>query len=215
MCTGTSRSDDTTGAALKFLTDDKLRWEKLDDNFDTIVLNDGTGKCDRYKVCRRQDPTKTWDTFESMLKEAFPEDHAAIDQFLADMVSSKSGSLALGMYKLLPIPLLKFLMFFGLHNRLFDNKQLTTSVREYLDGITTNNKLKCVLNYCFGDYGTAPGKAPTWLGMTLVNHFKNGGIFPVGGSSEMTKCVAEPIVARGGKVLVRANVTQICIEAVF
>ena len=68
------------------------------------------------------------------------------------------------------------------------------------------------MNYCFGDYGTQPSQAPQWMAMTLPRHFRNGGIFPVGGSSAITKAIAEPIWARNGKVLVRANVQEICIE---
>ena len=48
--------------------------------------------------------------------------------------------------------------------------------------------------------------------MTLLDHFKTGGCFPVGGSSELTRAVAEPIAARGGKVRTRANVKEIIIE---
>ena len=42
---GASTGDpaETTGATLQFLTDNKLKWQKMDDNFDTVVLNDGTG----------------------------------------------------------------------------------------------------------------------------------------------------------------------------
>ena len=34
-------------------------------------------------------------------------------------------------------------------------------------------------------------------------------MFPIGGSSKLTMDLAEPIAARGGKILVRANVLQI------
>ena len=40
----------------------------------------------------------------------------------------------------------------------------------------------------------------------------NGGYFPTGGSSEMSRTLAEPIWARGGKVLVRSDVQEICIS---
>ena len=103
---------------------------------------------------RRSDAKSNWDNFESMLKEKFPEDHPAIDQFMSDFRKCKLGSLALGMYKILPIPLLKLMMFFGLHNKVFKgNALLTQSVRDYMENLTQNKKLRCVLSYCFGDYG--------------------------------------------------------------
>ena len=115
------------------------------------------------------------------------------------------------MYKVLPRPLLNFLIKFGLHNRIFDNYQLTTNTREFLDSLTDNPKLKCVMNYCFGDFGTNPKKAPLFMNSALFRTFIDGGFFPTGGSSEMTKTLAEPIWARGGKILVRADVKEICV----
>ena len=115
--------NDTTGATLNFLTDGALSWSELNENFDTVVLK-GATELERFPICKRKSTSTPWDTFEDMLKERFPDEHPAIEQFLADMHSSKLGSLALGMYKLLPLPLLKFLMFFGLDNKLFKNHQL-------------------------------------------------------------------------------------------
>ena len=40
----------------------------------------------------------------------------------------------------------------------------------------------------------------------------NGGYFPTGGSSEIARTLAEPIWARGGKVLVRADVNEIIVQ---
>ena len=106
-----------------------------------------------------------------------------------------------------------FLIKFGLHNRIFDNYQLTTNTREFLDSLTDNPKLKCVMNYCFGDFGTNPKKAPLFMNSALFRTFIDGGFFPTGGSSEMTKTLAEPIWARGGKILIRSHVKEILIES--
>ena len=35
-----------------FLSDEKLQWNQLDDNFDTVVLNDENGEQDRFKFMR-------------------------------------------------------------------------------------------------------------------------------------------------------------------
>ena len=40
----------------------------------------------------------------------------------------------------------------------------------------------------------------------------NGGYFPTGGSSEISRTLADPIWARGGKVLVRADVKEIAVQ---
>jgi len=38
-----------------FLSDGKLKWSELDDNFDTVVLNDENGEQDRFKFIRIED----------------------------------------------------------------------------------------------------------------------------------------------------------------
>ena len=40
----------------------------------------------------------------------------------------------------------------------------------------------------------------------------DGGYYPTGGSYAMTKALAEPIWARGGKILIRSHVKEILIE---
>jgi hypothetical protein len=58
-------------------------------------------------------------------------------------------------------------------------------------------------------FSTQPRKAPLFIGLALIHHFRKGGVFPIGGSSKLTMDLAEPIAARGGKILTRANVLQI------
>jgi all-trans-retinol 13,14-reductase len=206
-------SSKSTGRVLKFLTDGKLKWETMDDVYDIVKLrNNSSGEINAYPIeKRRVKDGQKWDTLEAMLKKEFPEEHEAIDKFIETIFGCSKSSLALGMYKVLPRPLLNFLIKLGLHDRIFDNYQLTQNTREFLDSITNNPKLKCVMNYCFGDFGTNPNKAPLFMNSALFRTFMDGGFFPTGGSSEMTKTLAEPIWARGGKVLVRADVKEICV----
>ena len=64
-----SKVFNTISATLHFLTDNKLKWQPLDDNFDTVVLNDGEGNYDRFKITKKTPGSeRTWDTLEDMLK---------------------------------------------------------------------------------------------------------------------------------------------------
>ena len=170
---GESQHQDTkrsTGRVLKFLTDGELKWEAMDDVFDTVKLRRaGDDETESFPIEKRSvnDGTKTWDTFRAMLIERFPEEEAAIDQFIAAMFDYKKAGMAIGLYKLLPRWLLKIAMTFGLHTRFLDNTQLTTTTREFLDSITDNEKLKCVLSYSYGDYGTVPSESPLFMNMAL------------------------------------------------
>ena len=61
-------------------------------------------------------------------------------------------------------------------------------------------------------YGTQPRDAPLWMNSALWRHYMDGGYYPTGGSYAMTKALAEPIWARGGKILIRSHVKEILIE---
>ena len=219
----------STGRVLKFLTDGELKWEEMDKVFDCVKLRrDGENETESFPIEKRSvnDKSKTWDNFEAMLLEKFPEEKEAISKFIEEMFNYKKAGMAIALYKLLPTWLLKIIMTLGLHNRYLSNYQLTTTTREFLDSITQNEKLKCVLSYCYGDYGTVPAESPLFMNMALFgwvifsifvankifSTFMNGGYFPTGGSSEMSRTLAEPIWARGGKVLVRSDVQEICIS---
>ena len=65
------------------------------------------------------------------------------------------------------------------------------------------------VSYCFGDYGVPPARAPFSMHATLLTHFSNGAFYPVGGASEIAYHVIPTIEAAGGRVLVRANVSEI------
>ena len=83
------------------------------------------------------------------------------------MFNYKKTGLAIALYKMLPTWLLKLAMTFGLHNRFLANYQLTTTTKEFLDSITDNEKLKYVLSYSWGDYGTPPDESPLFMNMAL------------------------------------------------
>lgn len=62
------------------------------------------------------------------------------------------------------------------------------------------------------DAGTPPSQAPVTLHCMLINHFKKGGYYPVGGASEIAYRIIPTIEAAGGKVLMRAKVVEILVD---
>ena len=72
----------STGQVLKFLTDGELEWEEMDAVFDTVKLRkDGSDDIDSFPIEKRSNPDdKSWDTFESMLLEKFPDEEEAISK---------------------------------------------------------------------------------------------------------------------------------------
>ena len=80
--------------------------------------------------------------------------------------------------KVLPMWLLKLLKFTGLHTYMMGDyiKYSQVSVQQVVDELTTNEKLRAVMAYCFGDYGTIPSQTPFVMHAILMNHFiRKGG----------------------------------------
>jgi len=78
--------------------------------------------------------------------------------------------------------------------------------------ITNNEELIRVLCGQFGDYGITPKKSNFFLHASIVNHYLNGGYFPKGGPSEITKHIIPTIEEHGGRVLVGKKVENLIIE---
>lgn len=81
-----------------------------------------------------------------------------------------------------------------------------------LEVVPHNAKLRAVLAYSYGDYGTLPKDAPFSMHAVLTNHFLLGVAYPVGGSSEIAFNIHPTIEAAGGMCLVRAEVNEIIVE---
>ena len=60
--------------------------------------------------------------------------------------------------------------------------------------------------------GTIPKDAPFGMQALLTNHFMRGGYYPVGGASEIAFNIIPTIEEAGGRVLVRARVTNILMD---
>jgi all-trans-retinol 13,14-reductase len=64
------------------------------------------------------------------------------------------------------------------------------------------------------DTGAPPDRASFVLGACVARGLAiEGGAYPVGGSGELAKCLIPVIAAAGGRVLVRANVREISVDA--
>ena len=60
--------------------------------------------------------------------------------------------------------------------------------------------------------GTQPREAPAMMQLTLLAHYMYGGYYPLGGASEIAFNIIPVIEKSGGKVLVRAPVSEIVVS---
>ncbi|XP_013411802.1 putative all-trans-retinol 13,14-reductase [Lingula anatina] len=182
----------------------QLQWAKLDDTIDTVALGDASNpRLVPLKVGLNND-------FQKSLLAEFPEEKEAINKFMDMLKQTRLNFQGYMQSKGMATWLAKFLVKTGLlkfTTKYFNYSQKT--LRDALNELTDNQDLKAVLGYCFGDYGVAPKEASFAMHASLLNHYLKGGWYPVGGASEIAHSIIPVIEKSGGRVLVRARVTQI------
>uniref|UniRef100_A0A8C3LVG3 All-trans-retinol 13,14-reductase n=1 Tax=Chrysolophus pictus TaxID=9089 RepID=A0A8C3LVG3_CHRPC len=191
------------------LTDGQLEWAPMPPTFDAVVL----GEPGRDKAIQLCTGTRT---YFNRLKEQFPGEEAAIDEFkrLVKVMGVTTGFWVLGVLKLLPLPLVRLLSRSGLLSLLSPSCRMTSrSVKDVVDGLTTNAKLRAVFSYIFPTYGVLPSKASFSLHSILVQHYLRGAWYPKGGSGEIVFHTIPIIQKAGGNVLGRAPVQSILLDS--
>jgi len=88
----------------------------------------------------------------------------------------------------------------------------TKTTQQVLDSLTDNVKLKGVLSYIYGDYGEIPTRGAFAIHALLWDHFKLGGMYPVGGPSVIAQSIVPIIKDAGGAVLIRAPVSTLLFD---
>ncbi|XP_071497247.1 all-trans-retinol 13,14-reductase-like [Diadema antillarum] len=190
------------------LTEGQLLWEPIDKNYDTIVVGEGEKK----KFFKMEAGSKT--LFRDCLVGHFPEEEQAIDKYLFHMREQRVHMQTAFLLKMLPMSVCQLLISTGMINAMTKYfKYSAISLQRFLDSITENPDLKAVLSYCFGDYGTIPEDTSLMMHMLLMNHYMYGGFYPRGGASEIAYHIIPVIEKAGGRVLVRAPVSQILIDS--
>lgn len=180
------------------ITDGKLKWAPMDDCYDRIIIEDRQYD---FRVGREQ--------FKDMLKERFPEESEAIDEYvrLVDRVSQSMRSFFFGQATSPAIGKLHRSL-----RRFMVPKECTMTVREVLEGLTQNQELIAVLCGQWGDYGMVPAEATFLMHASVAKHYFAGGNYPVGGSWKISDTIIPVIRSTGGEVFTYAKVDEIVLE---
>ncbi|MEM7105953.1 MAG: NAD(P)/FAD-dependent oxidoreductase [Bacteroidota bacterium] len=183
-----------------YVTNGNLKWADMGQVYDKIIFGDEVYEFHKGK-----------ENFKKQLKTYFntPEDHKAIDKYLDLVKSAQRTSRMFFAEKALP-PAVSWIFAGNMRKRMLEFSRKTT--REVLQSLTSNEKLIGVLTGQYGDYGLPPGKSSFIMHSILVNHYMNGGFFPVGGSAAILQNVAPVIKEAGGDILVCAEVKEIIVE---
>ena len=124
------------------------------------------------------------------LKREFPKEHAAIDAYVADMKSCVSQSLTYNIWRTFPKDSWFSKLTYPLLAARFVSFQDNAADR--LDSLTDNQRLKGLLGYLsVGCCGVLPHQIQYSTVLSLHEHFSSGALYPVGGPSEIARCVCD------------------------
>ncbi|MCK5280711.1 MAG: NAD(P)/FAD-dependent oxidoreductase [Cyclobacteriaceae bacterium] len=183
-----------------YITDGQLQWAELSDNYDRIIFGDKSFNFYKGKG-----------NFKNKLKANFqsPEDQKSIDKYV-DLIREASGT-SRGLFVRRGIPKITDQLFGGLISR--KSKEFySKTTKEVLESFISNPELVGVLTGQFGDYGMPPGESSFIMHAMLVNHYFEGGSYPVGGSSRIFNTIEPTIKSAGGDVFVNAEVNEVLIK---
>mmetsp|Transcript_39518 Transcript_39518/g.99620 ORF Transcript_39518/g.99620 Transcript_39518/m.99620 type:complete len:607 (+) Transcript_39518:61-1881(+) len=186
---------------MRLVTDDMVEWAKMDDCFDVAVFGDTLKNTFETSASPAQ--------YKANLAKLFPSETEAIEKYFELIREAVKFGRNYFMLSTLPGIVAKFV-----HARMAQQEQdfVHTTAYTVLRRLTSNEKLINTLTYCFGDYGLPPKRAPFFLHALVVHHYFGGAYYPVGGTAVIAKAMTAVIKKAGGEVLVRAPVTEICIE---
>ena len=180
------------------VTDGKLQWAKMDDNYDRIIF-----------------PNETYDfiapkeKFIESLSGQFPDEEQAIRAYVALLHSQVKSGRNFFASKLLPNWLGPF-MSGAMTKQFFKNGSKTT--KEVLKKLTQNEKLIGVLTGQWGDYGLPPERSSFAMHAMVARHYLDGGNYPVGGARMIAEYATDVIETLGGTIAVNGAVNEIIVK---
>jgi all-trans-retinol 13,14-reductase len=88
------------------------------------------------------------------------------------------------------------------------------SLKKVIDWHIKDPLLKRVLNVQCGDHGLPPAQASFPLHCAVMDHYMQGGFYPMGGGSAIVKAMTSSIKKHGGEVRTSQSVKRILIETI-
>lgn len=185
-------------AAFDHVTEGRLAWHPMPDVYDQVRIADRV-----YEF-----PTGM-DRFRDSLLQSFPAEGAAIDRYLAAVLSCVKASNGYFAEKAIPRIAARLA---GAWMRAPFLRWANSTTAEVLAGITTNRELIGVLAAQWGDYGLPPAESSFAVHATIAAHYFDGASYPVGGASQIAASIAPAIERTGGKIIVSAEVDKITLD---
>lgn len=181
-----------------FISGGELKWAAMDDHFDRIFVGD-----EAYDLVARPE------NYRAELLKHFPEEAAAIDEYLRRIAIGSGMMRLLTLEKLLPAPAAALTRAW---RRWRSPAWVNQTTREVLESLTSNQKLIAVLTGQWGDNGLPPAQSSFIIHSLIARHYLYGGYYPVGGASRMAETIIPQIQKNGGELFTYASVEEILVE---
>ncbi|KAK4020460.1 hypothetical protein OUZ56_002436 [Daphnia magna] len=199
-----------TRTLLEQISDGQIQFAKFDNNVERLMLDAMSPSRREYTISSGPD------AFENQLIKQFPDEAQGIKEFfrLLKRAYNPRGTMAWFATKLLPLWFNKVLQFFGLPRLLSDFYALgERSVKEAIESHVKNKDLQFLLSYSTAGFLAPPSRVClSTMALLHVHCCEYGSCYPVGGASEMPYRIVPVIERSGGRVLMKANVSQILTE---
>ena len=177
------------------ITDGKLMWHKMDDNYDRIIFPN-----EQYNFyCPKQ-------RFIEELSKKFPQEKSALKSYLNLLSNTVKSGLPYFSNKAMPKLIGNLTYPFMSRKFLSYSNKKTYDV---LKTLTSNEKLISVLTGQWGDHGLPPKQSSFYMHAVVAKHYLDGGNYPIGSSRKIAETVTDVIEKFGGEVAVNASVDEI------
>jgi len=181
-----------------FLSDGNLKWAPMDAEFDRFYVGD---KVFNAKAGKQE--------FRDNLIRQFPNEQAAIDEYMSLLASSGSALSALGMGRAMK-PWQQSIAQPYLNWKTPD--VFFRNTYDVLSELSDDPDLIAVLCGQWGDMGLPPKQSTFLVHAMIARHYLYGGYYPIGGAWKIAESIIPKIQASGGEVFTYATVAEILVE---
>jgi phytoene dehydrogenase-like protein/NAD(P)H-flavin reductase len=182
---------------MDFLTDGKLKWNKMPSAFEKFVYPDLT-------ISQTDDA----ESYRKSLAAVFPEDARGLRRYFSDLAKSSRWHVRDFWSRFFPWYVAFWIRLVNLPGR----RRALETTGEYLRKRFQNAKLRAVLASQWGDYGLPPKESSFATHALVTSSYSNGAYYPRGGSSKIARYIEEVIGRCGGECRANQEVSQIILE---
>ena len=190
--------DNLMRKAFDYLSDGKLKWADMGEIYDQTIIE---GAIYNFKKGRENQINQMIDYF--------PKEEKAIRAYYSLVKNIGANYTTFFSERTMPFWLSKTIGYF-MRRKFYAYSQKTTA--EVLHSLNCSEKLIAVLCAQCGNYGLSPNESSFAIHGMIVEHFIEGGNYPVGGASSIHKKLIDVIEANKGIVAIKADVKNIIIE---